>query len=1079
MQRYTVFVCVLCTLLLAVGSYGSNVRDGGKVSAWAGALAAQAAPLQQEGQGASGSSAAASAAADPTSGGDNATSTAAQAAKEDEDRRESQEAEGEERAKTKRKRSEELEKASFKTEFSTALEKAQQKEEAMKAGVREKAERVAEEKAKNATRLRAQAEKKEKRHEENMKADEKKRREEDAKATVKKEQQGKAERQAHAANTRAQEDKAKRTTLKKKWAVDKFNVLSDIRRNMLVDPATGGKTCSQNGRWNNRTRKCDCNAGHFGPICSYRGLAKHHGHGRFVGLSNCEHGEPLDGGGCNCTEGWYGYHCHFKKCVHGARRCPVGRKFCLRQRCVCEKPWFGMFCDQAPVVRPPPPPPCGGKSWSCAHDGYFNNKTCTCECPAPWTGRTCDQCVEAKVFVKRGMVLDKQNCQAACPANRTCGKHGVLDRETCECKCPPNFSGPECGECPERSCNGHGIFDKRMCGCLCDVPFLPKSDCQKCRPMDCGAHGTFDPFKCKCRCKGGWKGLVCDKCGREDGDSCPDGHIFDESECKCTAQCKPVECQNGGVQDPKTCKCKCNVGAIDLDERQKSAAIQELLHLVRAKFGAKSPVLKAVKQSLEGFVAGQTPKGSMVQEVLSFIGTTKFADVQKAMKKLKHAVHFDEGEEEAGRKNETLAAMKNLGATNGTRKAMSFKSSLVSLLPSLAQNPGSSFLEIAEVSDVDNTTYWAGETCGRCNMPSPPPCRKDEIFDMEKCACAVECPKPVLQCANGGKLNDKTCHCACPPGWSGKTCETEANGLTKNNAVHSCKELLQLKPDTPSGGYWLKPKDHSGEPFLTRCDMTLDGGGWTQVARVQENVGLNYDAASYLEGVSPKNSETLHSDFIIPCGQFDGLDGKPHDSLKDFMIRVTVGFVRDFYRASDMTKTDLCELLSSNDKHVWSANGGGLASRIQEDAQLKMQANTGWLKPVYSELQTVKVLGGSNESWPMAIDGRKYLSMWGGYKGGCCHERSNLYHDGQGHGVDSGGWSQKFEVHVLEVPPKAGIAVPKSDGIDLREGSGAAAATSGNDASGEDAGSGSGSKEDGEIPIPNMLTKAKKGDIMK
>ena len=34
-------------------------------------------------------------------------------------------------------------------------------------------------------------------------------------------------------------------------------------------------------------------------------------------------------------------------------------------------------------------------------------------------------------------------------------------------------------------------------------------------------------------------------------------------------------------------------------------------------------------------------------------------------------------------------------------------------------------------------------------------------------------------------------------------------------------------------------------------------------------------------------------------------------------------------------------------------------------------------------------------------------------------------------------------------------------------------------AAGEDAGSGSGSKEDGEIPIPNMLTKAKKGDIMK
>lgn len=1074
MYRHNLLL-VLCALLLFVGcSSGSNVREGGKLSAWARALAAQSAPLEGDivQQDSSNSSVA--------ENNDNATLRAAQSAKEEEDRRENLEAEGEERTKTKRKRSEELEKSSIKSEFSTALEKAQEKEEAMKAGVREKAEKVAEEKAKNATRLKEQLEKKKKRHEQNIKIDEKKRQEEDAKATVKNEEKEKSEKKFQEATARLQEQKLKQMKLKKKWALDKLNVLSDMRRNMIVDSAAGAKSCSGFGKWNNQTMKCDCSEGHFGPTCSYKKLADHHGHGRFVGLSNCEHGEPVEGGGCNCTEGWYGYHCHFQKCIHGTRRCPIGRKYCLRQRCVCEKPWFGMFCDKKPTVHPPPPPPCGGKSWSCAHDGYFNNKTCTCECPAPWTGRTCEQCVESKVFVKTGMVLDKENCEAICPANRTCGKHGYLDKETCECKCDSKYSGPACTQCQERSCNGHGVFDKRVCGCLCEVPFMANSDCRKCRQMDCGVHGTFDPFKCKCRCKGGWTGLVCDQCPQRDSDSCPDGHVFDESQCKCTSECKPISCQNGGVQDPKTCKCKCNVGAIDLDERQKSSAVQEVLHMVRSKFGKESPVLKAVKESLEGFVEGRLQKGAMVNQVMSFIGTTKFPDVLKAMKKLKHIIHYDELDEIVEHKNETSSMMSQL-VKNTSPKPMSFKGTLASLLPSIGESTTANFLEISEISDVDNTTYWAGEMCERCNMPSPSPCRKDEIFDMEKCACAVECPKPVLQCVNGGKLNDKTCHCSCPPGWSGKTCETEANGLTKNNAVHSCRELLQLKPDTPSGGYWIKPKDHSGEPFLTRCDMTLDGGGWTQVARIQENVELNYDASSYLEGVSPKNSETLHSDFIIPCGQFDGLDGEPHETLKNFMIRVKIGFVRDFYKASDMTKTDLCELLSSNDKHLWSANGGGIASHIQEDAQLQAQSNTGWLKPVYSELQSVKVLGGSNESWPTAIDGRKYLSMWGGFKGGCCHERSNLYPDGQGHGVDSGGWSQKFEIHVLEIPPKADIAVPKPDGVDLHDDSGSADPRSADESSAKGAeGAQKNEKDgDGEIPIPNMLSKAKKGEIMK
>ena len=67
------------------------------------------------------------------------------------------------------------------------------------------------------------------------------------------------------------------------------------------------------------------------------------------------------------------------------------------------------------------------------------------------------------------------------------------------------------------------------------------------------------------------------------------------------------------------------------------------------------------------------------------------------------------------------------------------------------------------------------------------------------------------------------------------------------------------------------------------------------------------------------------------------------------------------------------------------------------------QVNSGWLTPVYMTnpaLQEV-VLGGCNKTWPTAMDGRSFISFWGGDKGGCCHEASNYYPDSNG-AVDVG-----------------------------------------------------------------------------
>ena len=84
---------------------------------------------------------------------------------------------------------------------------------------------------------------------------------------------------------------------------------------------------------------------------------------------------------------------------------------------------------------------------------------------------------------------------------------------------------------------------------------------------------------------------------------------------------------------------------------------------------------------------------------------------------------------------------------------------------------------------------------------------------------------------------------------------------------------------------------------------------------------------------------------------------------------------------------------------------------------------TEWVSPLYnSGPKTLGILGGSNETWPMQIDGREYLSMWGSAQapGGCCHYTSKLYTKDvskEGTGVaDLGGWGKQFRIDIIELP---------------------------------------------------------------
>ena len=195
---------------------------------------------------------------------------------------------------------EESKKRQYSADFDNAINAAQKAEEGIKQKEKNHVEEITKAKERNATihaeqllkRKQKKLEERNKtavRHEQNLKRDaviEIKQKAEEAK---KNEQNRKLE---------------KIRRVKAKWAIDHYNAMADFRRNMITDISQNYTDCTGgNGKFDNISKTCKCHYGFTGPLCAYKVL--HHGHGRFVGSSECEHGEPFENGdGCNCTEGF-------------------------------------------------------------------------------------------------------------------------------------------------------------------------------------------------------------------------------------------------------------------------------------------------------------------------------------------------------------------------------------------------------------------------------------------------------------------------------------------------------------------------------------------------------------------------------------------------------------------------------------------------------------------------------------------------------------------------------------------------------------------------------------------------------
>mmetsp|Transcript_20234 Transcript_20234/g.64589 ORF Transcript_20234/g.64589 Transcript_20234/m.64589 type:complete len:835 (-) Transcript_20234:188-2692(-) len=749
----------------------------------------------------------------------------------------------------------------------------------------------------------------------------------------------------------------------------------------VQNPCSGHGTLDDKGN-------CVCEGDYMGTTCGLKFLGDHHAYGRFVGEKRCENGVAMDNK-CECDAGWEGFHCHRRPCIHGSFGCADGKKYCARAECVCEPGFEGLSCDRekraCQVVE-------------CMNTGVFDVDTCSCECEEPWTGDLCEKCIPRQC--PHGMIQDPNNCGCMCPADKKCSNGGVLDEDSCECKCAGNWAGESCDKCVPQVCHNDGIFNEQECTCECMPPYDPSDNCRTCPELECEHGGVFSKDNCSCTCEGHWTGDQCEECPTEEelalqGVNCG-GKGFNRDTCSCNDMCPPIECEHGGVMDEDTCKCKCNVHNEDTDEFR------------RKKEGATGAEGEALASAAD------------------------LEDVEN---------HPDEAAEE------THSAM----FPSGDQEA--------ALLLELAAAP-------------EYMTYWQGDRCERCPEPEENVCEGGRSFNTTTCACNRGCAD--LECKNGGKKDDESCSCQCKPPYAGASCEDRANGESAEMAAVSCKAIQLLFPDSEDGLYWINPSQGPAKEtaFQVYCDMTEDTGGWTQLANVGSKLKeANLDADTYQDGIGNPAED---AEYVVGCAKFNGLDGEPERDLSSVIMRVTMGDVRDYFKPIE--SNTLCDMITSHDKHMWSATGGFeddedeeeeaageeeaqqegeeeeeafidlgsteeaealAASRFrarlrarqsqfgrrllqQDEAEAEAEGDEDadddldkWVVPDFmTDAQLAQLLGGSAKGYPKDLDGREYLSYWGGDRGGCCHYQSEVYSDT----ADSGSWGREFQIHLLELP---------------------------------------------------------------
>ena len=600
-----------------------------------------------------------------------------------------------------------------------------------------------------------------------------------------------------------------------------------------------------------------------------------------------------------------------------------------------------------------------------------------CICPDGWGGQHCQipKCLHGRL---------------GCPTgNKFCVKP--------QCLCSPGWEGQRCGhkpvpktasnnnmfhraitkkkKKPSTPCNGKdlpcqntGTFSWETCSCNCLPPFTGKV-CEKCIKQQCAKGKMQDPNTCGCMCP--------------PTKQCKNNGVLDDGTCGCSCvnswhgeqceKCTPKSCNGHGVWDNKQCACLCDAPWLP-DTQCKTCGHMECGE--HGTFVEKDCNCKC-KGNWKGIQCDECP--------------TKEERIVAGIDCGLHA--WDEEKCECKEQCEPLDCQHD-----------GFQDPKTCNCKCNPQGNGTDASQSGDSKLLTKATFWSGDTCQTCEQPDKNPCPGSRTFNLTKCGCEESCPD--IKCENGGVLNNETCTCDCAPGWGGKTCTELADGTTKMLAATSCKAAQAVRPgNATTGKYWINPTgtNPNENAFQVVCDMQEDGGGWIEIANIGDNMRkMQIYKDKYQKGYQATNIDGEH---IFPCSAFDGLDGGEGD-LENVVVRLSMGKVRDYFKP--IPGKSLCDMLTSQNNHMWSANGG-VPSKDGGGGQ--------WLRPTYNQDPNLKnLLGGSNATYPKDIDGRQFLSFWGGDDGGCCHQYSTIYPDKNG-GADKAQWGSAFKMYAQEVLP--------------------------------------------------------------